>query len=148
MPWGRRLIRKLDSLPLTPWEIPAISKTPSHPQLSSHGWKPHVRVRVLRKLKSKPRNQMAMLKKSVHLHPSMSCHLLGRSSWYLCLFPIWTSLKLDLSLGDHSLWPHIGLPWLALPNLVLLTQLNLLQPIHPDQLLHLCQVLPNQVGQL
>jgi hypothetical protein len=80
MHWGRRVIRKLDHLPVGPWETHITSKAPSFLQLSNHGWIPHKRAKVLRKLNSKSRHKRAVLEMNVHLHPNMSCPHLGRSS--------------------------------------------------------------------
>lgn len=141
MHWGRRLIRKLDSLPPRPWETQEIPKALSHSQLSNAGRRPRVYPNVLRKLKSNHRNQMAVLKKNVHLRLSTSCHHLGRSGWYLWFFQPRTSLKLNLFLADHSLWHHVGLQCLTPPGLVL-TQLSLLWSVHPSQRLHLRRFCP------
>jgi hypothetical protein len=106
MHWGRRMIRKLDHLPDRSWETQAAPKAPSFLQLSNHGWMPHRRANVLRKLNKKPRNKIAVLEMNVHLHPSMSFPHQGRSSWYLSFFQLRKSLNLNLFLGDHSLLPQ------------------------------------------
>jgi hypothetical protein len=133
MHWGRRMIRKLDHLPVSPWEIQAPAKAPSFLQLLNHSWILHMRGNVLRKLKPKPRNKITVLPMNIHLHPSMSCPYLGRSSWYLYHFQLWTSLNLDLFLRGHSLLAHISPLHLILLGLML-TQLNLWQSMHLNQL--------------
>jgi hypothetical protein len=87
-------------------ETQAAPKAPSFLQLSNHGWMPHRRANVLRKLNKKPRNKIAVLEMNVHLHPSMSFPHQGRSSWYLSFFQLRKSLNLNLFLGDHSLLPQ------------------------------------------
>jgi hypothetical protein len=98
MHWGRRMIRKLDHLPDRSWETQAAPKAPSFLQLSNHGWIPHKRAKVLKKKKKtqgKPRHKIAVLEMNVHLHLSMSCPHLERSCWYVYLFQLRKSLKLD-----------------------------------------------------
>jgi hypothetical protein len=83
MHWGRKLIRTLGHLPVGPWEIQATPKAPSILQLSNHSCVSHIKAKSLKKLNSKPRTKIAVLARNVLLHPSMSCPLLERSSWYL-----------------------------------------------------------------
>jgi hypothetical protein len=79
-------------------ETQAAPKAPSFLQLSNHGWIPHKRAKVLKKKKKtqgKPRHKIAVLEMNVHLHLSMSCPHLERSCWYVYLFQLRKSLKLD-----------------------------------------------------
>lgn len=137
---GRRLTGNLDSLPPVTGEITGSPNAPSQPWPQNHGRILYVRVKVLRKLTSQPRNQRAVSKKSVYLHPRMNGCLLGSSNWCFRLFWV-RGLQFIELLGGHSLLVHTGQVWLPVPGLVLLTLLNILQLVHPGELLHLGNVL-------
>jgi hypothetical protein len=145
---GKKNDKKIGPSSFRPWEIQATPKAPSFLQLSYHGWIPHRRTKVLRKLKAKPRHKIAVLEMNAHLHPRMSFPHQGRSSWYLYLFQLGTSLNLDLFLRGHSLLPHISTRQLTLSDLIV-TQLSLQQSMHVNQLVptNLSWVLPNQLSQ-
>lgn len=141
------MIRKVDFLTPVPWVTQATPKALSHPQLSNNGWTMHVMSKGLRKLKSNPRNQMALLQKMFVFIP-VSASTSHEGQVHAFAFKHLDKLRLTLFLEGPLFWHYIGLLLLTLPSLVLLTQLNVLQSVHTGHLLNHWQVLLDYIGQL